>query len=145
MKLIGITDNKVTKDKNGFNEPRLEITEVELVQCNIISNEYQQNSSVLYTVFPNESFDQLLDVSSKEVYFKKHLKFSLTKVWFTDQTFKLLEIEHKINIILIINLCTTYKKWYITQLNLEVKYLRIDMDICLLLKILVKIRVKGKW
>ena len=73
MKLLGITDNKVTKDKNGFNEPRLEITEVELVQCNIISNEYQQNSSVLYTVFPNESFDQLLDVSSKEVYFKKHL------------------------------------------------------------------------
>ena len=73
MKLLGITDNKVTKDKNGFNEPRLEITEVELVQSNIISNEYQQNSSVLYTVFPNESFDQLLDVSSKEVYFKKHL------------------------------------------------------------------------
>ena len=73
MKLLGITDNKVTKDKNGFNEPRLEITEVELVQCNIISNEYQQNSSVLYTVVPNESFDQLLDVSSKKVYFKKHL------------------------------------------------------------------------
>ena len=65
MKLLGITDNKVTKDKNGFNEPRLEITEVELVQCNIVSNEYQQNSSVLYTVVPNESFDQLLDVSSK--------------------------------------------------------------------------------
>ena len=73
MKLLGITDNKVTKDKNGFNEPRLEITEVELVQCNIISNEYQQNSSVLYTVVPNESFDQLLDVSSKKVCFKKHL------------------------------------------------------------------------
>ena len=40
MKLIGSTENKITKDKNGENVPHLEITEVVLVHCNIVSNDY---------------------------------------------------------------------------------------------------------
>ena len=43
--------------------PNLEITEVVLVHCNIGSNYYQQDSRVLYTFVPNESFGQLLDIS----------------------------------------------------------------------------------
>ena len=42
----------------------LEIMEVVLVHCNIVSNDYQQNSGVLYTFMPNKLFGQLLDVSS---------------------------------------------------------------------------------
>ena len=44
MRLLRITKNKITKDKNGENVPHLEITEVILVHCNIVNNDYQQNS-----------------------------------------------------------------------------------------------------
>ena len=33
MKLLGSTENKITKDKNGESVPRLEITEAVLVHC----------------------------------------------------------------------------------------------------------------
>ena len=45
-KLLGSTKTKVTKDKNGENVPHLEITEVLLVHCNIVNNDYQQDSRV---------------------------------------------------------------------------------------------------
>ena len=63
MKLLGSTISKITKDKNGWNFPYLEITEVVLVHCNVVNNSYQKNSRVLYTFVPNKSFDQLLDIS----------------------------------------------------------------------------------
>ena len=47
MKLLGSTKNKIIKDKNGENVPHLEITEVVLVHCNIVNNDYHQNSRVL--------------------------------------------------------------------------------------------------
>ena len=40
MKLLGSTKNKIIKDKNGESVPHLEITEVVLVHCNIINNDY---------------------------------------------------------------------------------------------------------
>ena len=46
MKLLGSTENKITKDKIGENVPHLEITEVVLVHCNIVNNDYQQDSRV---------------------------------------------------------------------------------------------------
>ena len=48
MKLLGSTENKITKDKNSENVPHLEITEVVLVHCNIANNDYQQDSRVLH-------------------------------------------------------------------------------------------------
>ena len=56
MKLLGSTKNKITKDKNGENVPHLEITEVVLVHCNMVNNDYQHDSRVLYTLVPNKSF-----------------------------------------------------------------------------------------
>ena len=44
----------ITKDKNGENEPHVEITEVVLVHCNIVNNDYQHDSRVLYTFVPNK-------------------------------------------------------------------------------------------
>ena len=41
MKLLESTKNKITKNKNGKNVPHLEITEVALVRCNIVNNDYQ--------------------------------------------------------------------------------------------------------
>ena len=49
MKLLGSTKNTITKDKNGKNLPHLEITKVVLVHCDIVKNDYQQDSRVLYT------------------------------------------------------------------------------------------------
>ena len=50
MKLLRSTEIKITKDKNGKNVRHLEITEKELVQCNIVDNEYQQDSRVLFQI-----------------------------------------------------------------------------------------------
>ena len=47
MKLLGSTENKITKDKNGENVPHLEIIEVVLVYCNTVNNDYEQDSRVL--------------------------------------------------------------------------------------------------
>ena len=49
MKLLGNTESKINKDKNGENVPHLEVTEVLLVHCNIVNNDYQQDPRVLYT------------------------------------------------------------------------------------------------
>ena len=62
MKLLGSTENKITKDKNGENLPRLEITEVVLVHRNIVNNDYQQDSRALYTFVPNNPFGSLLEI-----------------------------------------------------------------------------------
>ena len=63
MKLLGSTKNKIHKDKNVENVGHLEITEVILVNCNIVNNDYQQDSRDLYIFVPNKSLSQLLDIS----------------------------------------------------------------------------------
>ena len=105
MKLLGSTESKITKDENGENVPHLQITEVVLVHCNIVNNDYQHDSRVLYTFVLNKSFGQLLDISPKSLLSLKtfNSEFSYIEVLFTDQNSKLLEIEDKINIILVIN------------------------------------------
>ena len=56
MKLLGSTESKIAEDKKGENVPHLEITEVVLVHCNIVNNDYQQDSRVLCTFVPNKPF-----------------------------------------------------------------------------------------
>ena len=63
MKLLGSTENKITKDKSGENVPHLEITEVVLVHSNIVNYDYQQDSRVLYIFVPNNPFGSLLEIS----------------------------------------------------------------------------------
>ena len=41
MKLLGSTESKITKDKNGENVPYLEIVELVLIHCNLVNNNYQ--------------------------------------------------------------------------------------------------------
>ena len=73
MKLLGKTKSKITNNKNGENLPHLEVPEVILVHSNIVNNNHQQDSRVLYTFVPNKSFDQLLDISPKNFIFLKTL------------------------------------------------------------------------
>ena len=104
MKLLGSTENKITKDKNGENVPHLEITEVVLVHCNIVNNDYQQDSRVLYTFVPNKPFGSLLEISPTNHIFLKtfNSEFQTIEVWFTDQNSQTLEIEDRINLTLVI-------------------------------------------
>ena len=104
MKLLGSTKNKVTKDKNGGNLPHLEITEVVLVHCKMVSNDYQNDSRVIYTFVPNKSFGSLLDISPSDQIFLKtfNSEYDEIIVWFTDQNSKPLEIEDRINLTMVI-------------------------------------------
>ena len=104
MKLLGSTKNKISEDKNGENVPHLEITEVVLVHCNIVNNDYQQDSRVLYTFVPNKSFGSLLEISPTNHIFLKtfNSEYNEIEVWFTDQNSKPLEIKDRINLTMVI-------------------------------------------
>ena len=61
MKLLGSTENKITKElmvkiTNGENIPHLEITEVVLVRCNVVNNDHQQDSRVYIHLFQINHF-----------------------------------------------------------------------------------------
>ena len=66
----------------------------------------------LYKFIPNKSFGQLLYISPKNFILLKtfNSEFPCIEAWFTDQNSKLLEIENKIKITLIINESLKYKK-----------------------------------
>ena len=104
MKLLGNTESKITKAKNGKNVPHLEIAELVLVHCNLVNNDYQQDSRLLYTFVSNKPFGGLLEISPTNHIFLKifNSEFQEIKIRFTDQTSKPLEVEDKINMTLII-------------------------------------------
>ena len=95
MKLLGSTKSKITKDKNGENIPYLGITDVVLVHCNIVNNDYQHDSIVLDIFVPNKSLGQFIHVSPKKLIFSKTFNqdLSYVELWFTDQNSKPIEIE----------------------------------------------------
>ena len=49
MKWLRSTKSKVNKDENAENVPHLEIAELELIDSDISSKDYQQDSRALYT------------------------------------------------------------------------------------------------
>ena len=104
MELLGSIENKVTKDKNGENMPNLEITDVVLVNCNIVNNDYQQDSRVLYTFVPNKPFGSLFEISTPNHIFLKTFNSNYDEiiVWFTDQNSQPLKIEDRINLTMVI-------------------------------------------
>ena len=87
MKLLGSTESKITREKNGENVPHLEIVELVLLYCNIVNNNNQQTSRILYTFVPNKPFGSLLETSPSSHTFLKtfNSEFQEIKVWFRDQ------------------------------------------------------------
>ena len=104
MKLLGSTESKITKDKNGENGPHLEVVELILAHCSLVNNDYQQTSRILYTFVPNKPFGSLLEISPPNHIFLKifNLEFQEIKVWSTDQSSKPLEVEDKTTLTLIV-------------------------------------------
>ena len=104
MKLLGSTKSKISTNENGENVPRLEITEVILLHCNIANNDYQQDSRILYTFVPNKSFGSLSEISPTNHIFliTFNLKYNEIEVCFTDQNSRPLDIEDRINLTMVI-------------------------------------------
>ena len=106
MKLLGSTEKDVDKDKNGEDVPKLESFEVVLVHCNVVNNNYQQTSKIVFTFVPNKQFEQLINIAphSLTMLSTTNTEFSFIEVWFTDQNSEPLEVEDNINLALIIGL-----------------------------------------
>ena len=86
MKLLGSAENKITKDKNGENVSHLEIVELVLVHCDLVNNDYQQDSRILFTLVPNKAFGSLLEISPTNHVFLNtfNSEFQEIKIWSTD-------------------------------------------------------------
>ena len=84
--------------------PHLEIAEVVLVHCNIVNNDYEQDSRVLYSFVPSKPFCSLLEISPTNHILLKtfNSEYNEIEVWFTDQNSNPLEIAGRINLTMVI-------------------------------------------
>ena len=104
MKSLGSTKKAVYKDKDGETVPKLESVEVVLVHCNLVKNDYQHTSKVLFSFVPNKQFGQLINISPHSLTMMNtvNTEFSFVEVWFTDEASKSLKIEDNANLTIII-------------------------------------------
>ena len=104
MKLLGSTKKDVNLDKNSENIPKLESVEIVLVHCNLVKNDCQHTSKILFIFVPNKQFGQLINISPHSLTMMNTIntEFSFVEVWFTDQASKALEIEDNVNLTVII-------------------------------------------
>ena len=73
MKLFGNTKKLIDKTKNGEKVPSLEVVQVVLVPRNLVDNQYQQKSKVIFT--PNKSYVYLLNIEPSNLLFLKTYSF----------------------------------------------------------------------
>ena len=104
MQLLGSSKKVIDKNENGEIVPRLETVEVVLVHCNLVNNNYQQASKVLFTFVPNKQFGQLITFTPHSLTMLKttNAEFSFIEIWSTDQNNRPLEIKDNVNITLIV-------------------------------------------
>ena len=84
--------------------PHLEIAEVVLVHCDVVNNDYQQDSRVLYTFLPYKLLGSLLEISPANHIFLRifNSEYDEIKVWFTDQNSRPLEVDDRRNLTMVI-------------------------------------------
>ena len=104
--LLRSSEKVIDKNTNGELVPRLETVEVVLVHCNLVNNNYQQASKVLFTFVPNKQFGQLITITPHSLTMLRttNAEFLFIEIWFTDQNNRPLEIEDNVNITLIIGI-----------------------------------------
>ena len=66
--MLGSTNKDVEKGKNGEIVPKLESAETVLVHCNLVKNDYQHTSKVLFSFVPNKQFGQLINTVNNNEY-----------------------------------------------------------------------------
>ena len=98
MTLFGSTKKLADKTKNG-------VAEVILMRYNLVDNQYQQQSDVLYTFTPNKSYAKLLNLEPSNLVFLKtyNTEFGEIIITLTDQNVRPLEMEDKVNLTSLIN------------------------------------------
>ena len=104
-KLFDRTKKLIDKTKNGENVPSLETVEVVLSQSNLVDDQYQQKSEVLYTFTPNKSYAYLLNAEPSNLVFLKtyNTEFHEIITTVTVQNGRPLEIEDELNLALLIH------------------------------------------
>ena len=70
------------------------------MHCNLVKNDYQHTSKVLFSVVRNKDIN--LSPHSLTMMNTVNTELSFIEVWFTVQTSKALEIENNVNLTLII-------------------------------------------
>ena len=102
MSLLG-NGTIIDRDKNGDNVPQIDQVQSVKIHCNVVLNEYQQDSKLLYTFLPDKQFGQLLVIKSQELLKLKTInsQFTYIEVWFTDQDKRPLQIEENVKVTLI--------------------------------------------
>ena len=97
MKLLRSTKKDVDSHKNTKNVPKL-------VHCNLVKNDYQHSSKVLFSFALNKQFGQLINISPNTLTMMNtvNTEFSFIEVWFTNQANKALATENNVNLTLII-------------------------------------------
>ena len=105
-KLLGSTKKDIDEDKDREDVPKLESVEVVLIHCNLVNNNYQQTSKLLFTFVPNKQLGQLINIAPHSLIIlgTRNTEFSYIEVWFTYQNSEPLEIEDNVNFTLIIGL-----------------------------------------
>ena len=73
--MLGSTENMTTKNEICESISHLETIEIVLVYCNIVNNDYQQDSRVLYIFVPNKPFSSLLETSPTNFIFLKTFNY----------------------------------------------------------------------
>ena len=63
MQLLGNSTKDIDQNKDGEIVPKLETAEVVLIHCNLVNNNYQQASKVLFTFVQNKQFGQLTAIT----------------------------------------------------------------------------------
>ena len=101
MRLLGSTKKDVDSSKNSENVPKLESAEVVLVHCNLVKNDYQHTSKVLFGFVPNKQFGLLINILPHSLTMMNTVNTEFS-FWFTNQTSKALEVEDNVNLTLII-------------------------------------------
>ena len=103
-RLLGSTKKVVDVNKNSENVPKLKSVEIVLVHCNLVKNDYQHTSKLLFSFVPNKQFGQLINISPHSLMMMNTIKteFCFAGVWFANKASKALEIEDNVNLTLVI-------------------------------------------
>ena len=92
MKLLGSTKKDVDQDKDGEDVPKLESVEFVLVHCNLVNNNYQQASKVLFTFVPNKQFGQLITIAPHSLTMPNTTNTEFSSIEAMDHRKKLIKI-----------------------------------------------------
>ena len=104
QEFLGVSEKLLTGEVDGDKVAKLETVQTVLVHCNLVDNDYQKNSRILYSFVPDRPFGNILSIQPSDFIWLKTFKseFDHIEVWFTDQNNVPLEIEDNVQVSMVI-------------------------------------------